>query len=98
MLKMLLPYSLEERGVKVAEMLDLPYPVSRKAMEKVYKERDISWQKVKTYRRINWKNGELLQCRKAFLSTVSNLERNGFQLYWYDQSSCNIWTTLQRGW
>ena len=50
MLKMLMPYSLIERGVRVSELLDLPYPVSKSAMMKVYKERGISWTKVKTYR------------------------------------------------
>ena len=84
MLRKLMPYSLTERGHRIANMLNLERPLSATAVKKVYVERKIKYTKTKVYRRVNWTAAELLKGRKAFVNTVTILENSGIDMYYYD--------------
>ena len=98
MLRMLMPYSLTERGHRISNMLNLERPLSRSAVKKVYVERKIKYTKTKVYRRVNWTASELLKVRKAFVNTVTILENSGVDMFYYDQASTNIWSTIEKTW
>ena len=85
MLFQLAPYSMVDRTRRIKEILCLP-SLDVGVISRIYKERGISMQVVKNYRRVDWHPVELHELRQKFALAVGKIERSGLEAWYYDQT------------